>query len=77
MLSFVIAIAIFAFQDDSIQQGVVAVPAAIVLFLLVCEINIHWKWGKHGTPWEQLRGKHVSFSHPVLELLAYQRSRRR
>ncbi len=51
MLSFVIAIAVFTFQDDSIQQGIVAVPAAIVLFLLVCEVKVHWKasTGKRGT----------------------------
>lgn len=41
MLAFVIAIAIFAFQDQGVQQGIVAVPAVIVLFLLVWEINIH------------------------------------
>lgn len=57
MLSFVIAIAIFTFQDDGIQQGIVAIPAFIVLILLTWEINIHWKAssGKSGTLLQRIK----------------------
>ncbi len=48
MLSFVIAIAILTFQDDDVQQGIVAVPAFIVLILLAWEINTHWKASSGG-----------------------------
>lgn len=59
MLSFVTAIAIFTFQDDRIQEEIVAAPAGIVLFLLVWEISIHWKSssGKSGTLWQRIKGR--------------------
>lgn len=57
MLSFVITIAIFSFQDAKIQQEIVAAPAVIVLILLVWEISIHWKSssGEEGTLWQRIK----------------------
>lgn len=65
MLSFVVAIAIFIFQDDHIQQEIVAAPAGIVLFLLVWEISVHWKSssGEPGTLWQMIKNRFKIMDH--------------
>ena len=43
MVTFVIAIAYYCFSNVHIQTGLLALPSALVFFMLVWEINTHWK----------------------------------